>query len=464
MTDGEDDDDRPQPAAASAASRHGIGSRPPLAKRLLPRRLLARSLLIILAPLVLLQIAATWFFFSEHYDVITKRLAQGIAGGLGTIIEMLKQDSTGEKRVYIFTLAEKTLQFRLSFEEGAEIPPDYEPPRDSLLEKHLGNALIHRLERRFTIDADSLPRDVEIRVQLPGGVLRALVRREQLFSDTTYIFVIWMVGASLILFAVAFVFMRNQVRPIRRLAEAAESFGKGRDVADFRLEGATEVRQAATAFLLMRARIKRQIEQRTTMLAGVSHDLRTPLTRMKLELALMPPGPTRESLAADVAEMEHMIEGYLAFARGEGREAPEKVDLAALIAEVVEQAARGGRAVLLEVKGPVSLELRQAAIRRALANLIENGLRHGTRVAVTLAPSRSWVEILVDDDGPGIAKEKREIVFKAFYRLEAARNPNRSGAGLGLTIARDVARGHGGDVTLEASPQGGLRARIRLPR
>jgi len=435
----------------------------PLAKRFLPRRLLARSLLIILAPLVLLQIAATWFFFNQHYDVITKRLAQGLAGGLAAVIELLKQADSDDDRIYVFGLAERTLYFRMSLEEGGEIPPDYQLPHDTRLERHLSNALEGRLGRRFTVDASSLPRDVEIRVQLPEGVLRTLVRREQLFSDTTYIFVIWMVGASVILFAVALVFMRNQVRPIRRLAEAAESFGKGRDVPNFRLEGATEVRQAASAFLLMRARIKRQIEQRTAMLAGVSHDLRTPLTRMKLELALMPPGPGRQSLEDDVAEMEHMIEGYLAFARGEGPEAPADSDLAALLREVVEQAGRGGRAVSLAAPGQAHLQLRPAAIRRALANLIENGLRHGQRVAVTLQPGQGRVEVLVDDDGPGIPEEKREIVFKPFYRLEAARDPNRGGAGLGLTIARDVARGHGGDVTLEASPLGGLRARMRLP-
>jgi two-component system osmolarity sensor histidine kinase EnvZ len=448
--------DHAQPAAATLP-------RPSLLKRILPRRLLGRSLLIILAPLVLLQIAATWFFFDRHYDVITKRLAQGIAGGVATIIEMLKRAETPEDRVYVFALAERTLQFRLSLEEGASLPPDIKPPRDTLLEEHLSNALYARLRRLFTIDADSLPLDVEIRVQLPQGVLRVLVRREQLFSDTTYIFVIWMVGASVILFAVAFIFMRNQVRPIRRLAEVADSFGKGRDVKNFRLEGATEVRQAASAFLLMRARIKRQIEQRTAMLAGVSHDLRTPLTRMKLELALMPPGPTRDSLAADAAEMEHMIEGYLAFARGEGPEPPAETDLTALVAEVAEQAARGGRSVSFAGAPPLRLTLRPAAIKRALANLVENGLRHGKRVELALALYPGRVEITVDDDGPGIPAEQREIVFKPFYRLEAGRDPNRGGAGLGLTIARDVARGHGGDVTLEAAPLGGLRARMRLP-
>jgi two-component system, OmpR family, osmolarity sensor histidine kinase EnvZ len=434
-----------------------------LGKRLLPRRLLPRSLLIILTPLVLLQIVATWFFFSQHYDVITKRLATGIAGGLALVIEMMSRDTDGSQRAYIFQLAQRTLGFRNTLEEGVQLPADNEPPRDSLLEHHLTNALEHRLSQRFTIDANSYPRHVEIRTELPQGVLRTLVRREQLFSDTTYIFVIWMVGASIVLFGVAYVFMRNQVRPIRRLAEVAEAFGKGQDARDFKPEGATEVRQASTAFLRMRARIQRQIEQRTTMLAGVSHDLRTPLTRMKLELALMPPGAARDSLATDVAEMEHMIDGYLAFARGEGLEQAVPTDLGQLVTQAVEQAQRGDRPVHLTLGAVPTVTLRPAALKRALANLIENGLRHGKGVWVTLALQDGRVEIVVDDDGPGVPEAQREAVFRPFFRLEAARDPNRGGAGLGLTIARDIARGHGGDLTLEAAPQGGLRARLKLP-
>ncbi|HKY95824.1 MAG TPA: ATP-binding protein, partial [Kiloniellales bacterium] len=223
------------------------------------------------------------------------------------------------------------------------------------------------------------------------------------------------------------------------------------------------VRQASSAFLLMRARIQRQIEQRTTMLAGVSHDLRTPLTRMKLELALMPPGAARDSLTTDVAEMEHMIDGYLAFARGEGLEQAVPTDLGQLVTQAVEQAQRGDRPVHLTLGAVPAVTLRPAALKRALANLIENGLRHGKTVWVTLVREYGRVEIIVDDDGPGVPEAEREAVFRPFFRLEAARDPNRGGAGLGLTIARDIARGHGGDLTLETAPQGGLRARLKLP-
>ncbi len=432
-------------------------------KRFLPRSLLGRSLLIILVPMVLLQISATWFFFDRHYDVITKRLAQGIAGGVATVIALLERDALGWEREAFFDLAERSLEFSILYQEGAQLPPDVQPPVRSLLDRHLANAIASRIDRPFTMDTQTMPSYVEILVSLPEGVLRVLVKRKQLFSDTTYIFVVWIVGSSIILFLVAFLFMRNQVRPIRRLAKAADSFGKGRDVSDFRIEGASEVRQAATAFLQMRARIKRQITQRTTMLAGVSHDLRTPLTRMKLELAMAPKTRMREGLVTDVAEMEHMIDAYLSFARGEEGEQMIETDLSLLLGEVVEQARRGGGEVALDAKDPALLPLRPAAMRRALSNLVENAVRHGRHVAASLRVGNKRADVLIDDDGPGVPTTQRDLVFRAFHRLDPGRDPNRGGAGLGLTIARDIARSHGGDVMLEDSPLGGLRAVLRLP-
>jgi len=300
-------------------------------------------------------------------------------------------------------------------------------------------------------------------VQLPEGILRALVTDERLFSSTTYIFILWTIGSSVLLFGIAVVFMRNQVKPIRRLARAAESFGKGQEVRDFKPEGATEVRQAAAAFINMRDRIKRQIQQRTEMLAGVSHDLRTPLTRMKLQLEMLPDVPEAEFLQTDVAEMEHMVEGYLAFARGEGQETPAPTDLGGLLRDVVAQMTRTGRTIDLHVEQDLTLALRRDGMRRCLTNLLANAQRHGTHVAVTAGRRKNRIEVTIDDDGPGMPPERYEDVFKPFFRLEQSRNPATGGIGLGLTIARDVARSHGGDVTVEAAPGGGLRARVWLP-
>ena len=272
-----------------------------------------------------------------------------------------------------------------------------------------------------------------------------------------------MVGTSLILFVVAMLFMRNQVRPIRRLAAAAESLGKGRDVPDFRPSGATEVRQAAAAFLEMRDRIKRQITQRTDLLSGVSHDLRTPLTRMKLQLAMLEDSSETDELKSDISEMEKMIEGYLAFARGEGGEVPSSVNLAALLREVVEGARRNGAAIEFETKGELDVTVRPDAFKRCLMNLIANAALYGDRLEIQATRRRDAIEITIDDNGPGIPEDLRKEVFRPFFRIDSSRNPETGGVGLGLTIARDVMHGHGGDITLADSPTGGLRAALRLP-
>ncbi|MBT3360919.1 MAG: HAMP domain-containing protein, partial [Rhodospirillales bacterium] len=257
--------------------------------------------------------------------------------------------------------------------------------------------------------------------------------------------------------------MRNQVKPIRRLAIAANNFGMGREVTGFKPEGANEVRQAASAFLAMRERILRHIGQRTEMLAGVSHDLRTPLTRMKLQLEMAGDIDGTDEMKTDVDEMEHMLESYLAFARGEGAEPTKPTNLTDLLQEVAAQARRKGEAIDLHSEGEIALPLRPNAIKRALTNLVGNALQYADHVAVNAGRRGDAIEIVIDDNGPGIPEDKRDDVFKPFYRLDTARKPGSGGTGLGLAIARDVVRGHGGDIELDDAPGGGLRARIRLP-
>lgn len=432
-------------------------------RRFLPRSLLGRAVLIIITPLILLQVISTWVFYDRHYDTITKRLAQGLAGDVAAVITLIGRDPDLQNHIEVFQMARSAMQLQLTLTEGAELPDQAVPRVRTLVEIRLEDALRERLPYPFTIDARSIRDRVVIRVKLPQGVLRVLVSDERLFSSTTYIFIFWTIGSSVLLFGIAVIFMRNQVKPIRRLAHAAESFGKGQEVRDFKPEGATEVRQAAAAFINMRDRIKRQIQQRTEMLAGVSHDLRTPLTRMKLQLEMLQDVPDAKYLRSDVAEMEHMVEGYLAFARGEGQETPAPADLGGLLREVVAQMTRDGRAVDLHVEEDLTLPLRREGMRRCLTNLIANAQRHGQHVAVRAGRRKSLVEVTIDDDGPGIPPEHHDDVFKPFFRLEGSRNPATGGIGLGLTIARDVARSHGGDVTLETAPGGGLRARIWLP-
>jgi two-component system osmolarity sensor histidine kinase EnvZ len=429
---------------------------------LLPRSLLGRSLLILVTPLVLLQVVSTWVFYDSHWDTVTKRLAQSVAGDIAWTVAQMRAVPDEAAYDAIFAAARNDTRLAMVFAPGATLP-DGPVVRRNLVDRKLAAALTTLVGQPFLIDSRSRKNEVEIHLQLPGGVLRVEAPRLRLYSSTAYVFVLWMLGTSLILFAVATVFMRDQVRPIRRLAAAAEAFGKGHEVPDFALQGAAEVRQAATAFNLMRDRISRQITQRTEMLAGVSHDLRTPLTRMKLELALLGERPDIGDLKADVAEMETMVEGYLAFARGEGGEQAAPTDLAALLEEVVASAARQGARVALDAPKELVLPLRRDALRRCLVNLVTNAHRYADRIAIVATRGEENIEIAVDDDGPGIPPERREDVFKPFFRLEGSRNRDTGGIGLGLTIARDVARGHGGDLTLEESPLGGLRATLRLP-
>lgn len=432
--------------------------------RVLPRSLFGRSLMIIVTPLILLQVVSTWVFYDSHWDTVTRRLAQGVAGDIAAVVEMMGQESDPAGHARVFEIAERKMQLTLKFKPGVALPDSPILARQSLVDEKLAAALADFVGRPFLIDTRSLEKQVEVEIQLDRGVLHVELPRRRLFSSTTYVFILWMVGTSLILFAVATVFMRKQVRPIGRLADAAEAFGKGRDVPDFRPEGATEVKQAAGAFVVMRDRIKRQIAQRTEMLAGVSHDLRTPLTRMRLQLALLGDSADTDELKADIAEMERMLNGYLAFARGEGTEQPEETDLSALLEDVVANARReSGAPVELVAEPGMVVSLRPDAFRRCLANLVANAQRYARRVAITAGHRDGAVEIAVDDDGPGIPEDMREEVFRPFFRLDPSRNPETGGIGLGLTIARDVVRGHGGDLILDESPLGGLRAKLRLP-
>jgi two-component system osmolarity sensor histidine kinase EnvZ len=436
-------------------------------RRLVPRGLLGRSLLIILVPLVILQAIALQLFYGSHLDVISRRLAAGVAGDIAMVVGLLDRETEAEERSWIFREAAWRLDLSLAHEAGARLAATGARPAAMPwlpLEEDLAAAMQERVRLPFDADWQSDPRSVIIRVQMADGVLHVEVARKRLFSGTIYLFVIWLVGSSLLLFLVAAVFMRNQVRALRKISAAAEAFGMGRTVGPMKPEGAAEVRQTATAFNRMEERISRFVDSRTEMLAGISHDLRTPLTRLRLGLAMLPEA-AREDAAAmteDLEEMDRLIGVYLAFARGEGVEQPEETDLAALLRGVVAQQARGGAAIPFAGPESLPMQLRGDAMRRCFGNLLHNARKHAKRVTVTLTKQPRgqngiWADIAIDDDGPGIPAASREDAFKPFTTLSGG------GTGLGLAIARDIARAHGGDVLLEDSPLGGLRARIRVP-
>ncbi len=432
-------------------------------KALLPRGLYGRSLIIIVAPMVLLQLVVSYVFLERHWQMVTEKLSASVVADIALLTRQYEILSDPKELQLLTEAAWKELDMSVAFRPNEGLPAEPAEPGNFLLEQSLRSEIEERVARPFWIDTVSYSDYVDIRIAVNGGVLRVLPLRSRVYATNSHIFLVWMAGTSLVLLAVAVIFLRNQIRPIQRLAQAAEGFGKGRDVPDFRPQGASEVRRAAAAFLNMRERIQRQIDQRTAMLAGVSHDLRTPLTRFKLQLAMLGDGPEVQDLRADVKEMERMLEAYLAFAKGDQDEAVVDVDIAALLEEIRFDAGRNGDAVDVSAEGDLTLPLRRHAFKRCLTNLIENGCKYADHVTVTAQRAPHLITIFVDDDGEGVPEDQYEEVFRPFHRLDQARNLDEGGTGLGLAIARDVARSHGGDIVLMQSPLGGLRAQITLP-
>ncbi|WP_394692533.1 ATP-binding protein [Hyphobacterium sp.] len=433
-------------------------------KRYLPKSLFGRSLLIFVVPVAVMQGLIAWAFFEEHWETVTQRLSEGVAGDVALMTEFF--ENSGEDRAAFEAMADsayRNMQLSVDFREGELLPTSRRSSFFRTLDRTLRRSLTASMDNPVWFDTTRYPAYVDIRVQTDTGVLRFIAVRERVFATTGHIFLLWLFGATALLSLVSVIFIRNQVKPIRRLADTAKRFGRGEDDTEFKPAGAREVREAAHAFIDMRQRITRHLDQRTSMLAGVSHDLRTPLTRLKLQLALMPDGQERDDAISDVSEMEHMLEEYLAFARGQVSEETIEADVSALVTEAVEAARRSDPGIALAAEADIRANVRPGVFKRGIANLIANACAYGTTCEVSVRRQKRRLEIIVDDDGPGIPADKREEAFKPFSRLDEARNMNREGVGLGLAIARDVARGHGGEVELSESPLGGLRAVMRLP-
>ncbi len=429
----------------------------------MPKRLYARSLLIVITPMILLQSVVTLVFMERHWQTVTQRLSQATTRDIAAVIDMIESNPSDDY-ANVIRIAQERLAMKIDILPPDPLPPPGRKPFFSILDQILSAEITRQINRPFWIDTVGNSKILEVRIQLEGKVLRVFVRRSQAYASNTHIFLVWMVGTSLVLLTIAIPFLRNQIRPILKLAEAAESFGKGRPMPpDFRPRGAEEVRRAGFAFIQMRERIERQIEQRTAMLTGVSHDLRTILTRFKLQLALSGSKANTEALDRDIDDMQLMLEGYLAFARGEAAEDPGRFDLGDYFDTLAKEARLRKRTLTTALIGDPEIHVRPNAFARLLANVIGNSLRYAKNVRVEATHTRGSLIVIVDDDGPGIPPDNREDVFKPFVRLDNARNLDASGTGLGLAIARDVARSHGGDITLDDSPMGGLRAVVRVP-
>lgn len=428
----------------------------------LPKGLYARSLIIIIAPVVLLQSVIAYTFMERHWQLVTRRLSSAVTADVAALIDIYESYPQDKDSETLTRIANDRLNLDVDILKGAKLPPAGPRPFFSILDEALSEEIRRQIRRPYWIDTVGRSSLIEIRVAIPDGVMRVTARRSMAYASNSHIFLLWMSGSSLVLLGVAILFLRNQIKPILRLAAVAESFGKGREI-EFRPRGAREVRQAGHAFIEMKRRIERAMEQRTTMLNGVSHDLRTIITRFKLSLALVEQTPEVEDLQRDVDEMSRMLEAYLAFARGDSGEVAVPTDMRALLEDLRTDVERlGAHVEAVELEDHPQLTLRPDAMRRCLFNLAANAARYGETVAITGRREVRAFLVSIDDDGPGIPPDQREEVFKPFVRLDDARQ-DAGGSGLGLSIARDIARAHGGDVSLHDSPLGGLRATVRIP-
>ncbi|MCH9781078.1 MAG: HAMP domain-containing protein [Alphaproteobacteria bacterium] len=427
-----------------------------------PRTLYVRSLLILILPLIFVQLVSTWVFFNNHWETVASTLTRGIVGELALVLDAFSSDPSGFDPLQVAYT--EHLGIQLTFF------PDQIINIDAVGERQIGFFAswlardLESLRRPFLVDTESFETQVVVQIQLVEGVIQAVIPRQRIFSNTTWAFVFWVIGSALLLFAVTSLFLRSQIRPIVRLADGAQRLGRGETLEnDLKYEGAVEIRRAAQAFNAMRANLYKQIRERTDMLSGVSHDLRTPLTRMRLQLSMMGENDDIKDIMGDVLEMEAMIEAYLTFARTEKVEAVTKVNLTQLLQSITEKWQRNDYQLNAHIENTPTLLIRENSFRRAIDNLISNAHRHATTTWITAGKRRNHILIIVDDDGNGIPEAMRDKVFRPFFRVEGSRNKHTGGSGLGLTIARDVIRAHGGAIFLGDSPYGGLRVTISLP-
>lgn len=433
-------------------------------RRSLPTGLFARAILIIILPILILQTVLTFVFMERHWQMVTDRLSSAVTRDIAAIIDIIETSQQDADYQNIIRIAREKLDMTISVEPGGQLPAPRPKPFFSILDQTLSNQINLQIHRPFWIDTVGDSRLVEIRILLDDKVLRVFAQRNQAYASNSHIFLVWMVSTSLVLIIISTLFLRGQIRPILLLAQAAESFGKGqKPPQSFVPRGADEVRRAGLAFILMRERIERQMEQRTAMLTGVSHDLRTILTRFKLQLALAGDNPELEGMNKDVEDMQTMLEGYMAFARGESEEDVGTITLSSVLEGLKNDFALHAKQYAYTIRGDDELSVKPNAFARLVGNLASNARRYSTELRVEAVHDAKWLTITFDDNGPGIPEDRREDVFKPFFRLDEARNLDASGTGLGLAIARDIARSHGGNVTLSDSPLGGLRATVRIP-
>ena len=428
-------------------------------KKILPKRLFYRSLIIVATPIILLQIIITVVFFDSLWIKANKGMTRSLVGEVQTMFDVYKKGDANEQEM-IINLYNKNFDFVIVFKENELVPTKKAERWFSPIDRSLRRELKPVFDS-FWFDTTSYKELVDLRIKYKNGALQIFFPRHKIAPSSARIFALWVTLPGFFLIFIALIFLKNQTRPLVNLAKAAEKFGKGEFIKEFRPSGAREIRQAAYEFDRMRKRITIHLNQRSEMLSGISHDLRTPLTRLKLQLALLKQQDIAKKMSDDIDEMERMLNEYLDFASEQKHEKTEMIDINQIIENIVKK--YDDKKINLKLEEDKKINIRINSIKRCLINLIDNGLAYGKKVDILTKKTMQSIIIIIDDDGPGIPENEHQNVMKPFYRIDKSRSQNKSGVGLGLSIANDIIRSHGGSISLEKSPLNGLRARVSLP-
>ena len=427
-------------------------------KKFLPQTLLGRSILILVVPLIILQIIITLIFYNRHWDTIARHRTIDFVKDITLVVESFEKNKSTENQSWVLNDVSEKLQLQTLYIKNKKLSFDKDKQKTSKLEKYLLENL-DPLGKRFNLNINDKKKLITVMVEINNGVLEFRANKKRIYSSTTYIFILWMVSASIILFIVALLFLKNQIKPIRKLAIAVDRFGKGKDIENFKPSGAKEVRRVSSAFKIMKERIENSITQRNKMFSSISHDIRTILTRMKLNLELHK--LDKSGLKKDLIEMEEMVEEYLKYAKGEEKEKIQKINIVNLLNLIKKRYSK--KNIFFKNNKKINISIRLNSIKRCINNILSNSLKFSKKIKISCHKVKGYVEIIIDDDGPGIPRNERKKVLQPFYRVEGSRNRNTGGIGLGITIAADIINNHGGNFFLGKSPLGGLRAKIYLP-